>query len=103
VLYIEGCLNKELAESRVRLAADRVGGAVEVRSQRVKSISEASLLGFRGSPTLLMDGVDVFRGDSGHDGLACRLYRTAHGLEGAPSLDDLIRAISPPQEATNRV
>ena len=103
VLYVEGCPNRELAESRVELAAQRVGLPVDVRSQMVESVAEANLLGFRGSPTLLIDGDDVFGGNSGQDGLACRLYRTEDGVEGAPSLDDLIRAISLPQEAAGDV
>jgi hypothetical protein len=102
VLYLEGCPSKELAESRVRLAVENVGAAVQIRSQRVESVAEANLLGFGGSPTVLLDAVDVFGGHSRVDGLTCRLYRTEHGLEGAPSLDDLIRAISQIEEVYNR-
>ncbi len=94
VLYLEGCPNRELAESRARLAFERVGASGEVRSQRIESAADADLLGFRGSPTVLLDGVDIFVEESSPYGFACRLYRTENGLEGSPSLDDLIGAIA---------
>jgi hypothetical protein len=100
LLHVEGCPTKKLAESRVMVAAEEVGLSVELSSRTVESVAEANRLGFGGSPTVLIDGVDVFPGSSSHDGLACRLYRTAHGLEGAPSVEDLIQAITAARETT---
>ncbi|CAN5881674.1 hypothetical protein BH23ACT12_BH23ACT12_06400 [soil metagenome] len=94
VLYLEGCPNRELAESRAQLAFERVGASGKVRSKRIESAADAKLLGFRGSPTLLLDVVDVFAEESSPYGVACRLYRNENGLEGSPSLDDLMRAIA---------
>ena len=44
---------------------------------------------FRGSPTLLIDGVDPFADLDAPIGLSCRLYKTEHGYSGAPTLDQL--------------
>lgn len=47
-----------------------------------------------GSPTVLVDGVDV-GGQSSHDGhVSCRLYRDTDGrLNGAPSVDQIVTAL----------
>lgn len=42
---------------------------------RVETIEEAERLGFHGSPSILVDGVDVFAEPAGV-GLSCRIYRT---------------------------
>ena len=47
----------------------------------------------RGSPTVLVDGVDPFGDDAGAVGLSCRLYRTDAGLVGAPTVDQLVSAL----------
>lgn len=51
-------------------------------------------LSFRGSPTVLLDGVDLFA--EGHEpvGLACRLYASPDGPAGSRTLDPLRRAIT---------
>ena len=47
-----------------------------------------------GSPTLLINGADPFAVPGQVPGLSCRLYRDAAGrLAGAPSLEDLRRAL----------
>lgn len=94
VLYVEGCPHQQLAESRLQLAAERLGRDLQIRPRRVDSLTQAEELGFRGSPTLLVDGADLFPKHPGAAGLACRLYPTNRGLEGAPSLSDLEKAIS---------
>ena len=46
-------------------------------------------MGFHGSPSILVDGVDVFAEPGAGVGLSCRIYRTPEGLAGAPTLDQL--------------
>lgn len=60
-----------------------------VARRKVTSPQEAEEVGFRGSPTVLVDGRDVFA--EGHEpvGLSCRVYQTPEGPAGAPTLDQL--------------
>lgn len=46
-------------------------------------------LGFSGSPTILVDGQDPFADQDAPIGLACRLYATEEGLQGAPTIAQL--------------
>ena len=55
--------------------------------------AEAERLGFRGSPTILLDGRDPFAATGDPVGLSCRVYRNEEGLEGAPSLARLRAAL----------
>jgi hypothetical protein len=51
-------------------------------------------VGFRGSPTVLVDGRDPFLDrDSPVGRLACRVDRTEDGLAGAPTVDQLVAAL----------
>jgi hypothetical protein len=102
VLYVEGCPNRGLAESRVQIAAERLGLKVEVSSRQVDSAAQATALGFRGSPTLVVDGVDPFPGQQDLASLVCRLYRTKAGLEGAPSVSDLEEVLSRRERSSAR-
>ena len=58
VLHTEGCLGAPEAEKLARsLAASR--GDVTVEVVLVEDEEQAVALGFRGSPTVLVDGVDI--------------------------------------------
>jgi hypothetical protein len=84
--YFDGCPNWRLAEGRLRRVLAAIGApATEIALERVETRGEAERLDFRGSPTVLVDGADPFAEDGTPVGLACRVYRTERGLEGAPS------------------
>lgn len=94
LLYFDGCPNWHEADRRLRDAlrqADLAESALTMR--RVETPEEAEDLRFRGSPTILINGVDPFADPDAPVGLACRLYRTAEGLRGAPSVAELVAAL----------
>jgi hypothetical protein len=94
--YFDGCPNWKLMEQRLAqaLVEAQVAGAEMVR-ERVESPEEAVRLGFRGSPTVLIDGKDPFASEWDSVGLACRVYRTANGEDGLPSVEELRTALVP--------
>jgi hypothetical protein len=95
VQYISGCPHWKLAVQRVRAALDRAGCAhLEVRCEQVTSEEHAARLDFRGSPTILIDGHDPFPDPYGTVGMSCRTYRTERGVEGAPSVEQLVAALA---------
>ena len=94
LLYFEDCPNWRRADERLRTALAASGRSdVVVRREPVGSPEEAERLGFRGSPTVLVDGRDPFADADLPIGLACRLYRTPAGPDTAPALDDLVVAL----------
>lgn len=91
VAYFDDCPCWRTAEERPGEALTLVGRPdVPVTLVDVRSQTEARVSGFAGSPTILIDGVDLFPGSAVRThGLACRLYRSPSGPAGAPSVDDL--------------
>jgi hypothetical protein len=93
IRYFPGCPHWHVVSDRVRETLDRLGlHAVEVRHESVETAEDAARLGFRGSPTILVDGTDLFPTGPASPGLFCRLYATNEGATGSPTVDDLISA-----------
>jgi hypothetical protein len=93
VLVVPGCPNAPVLEGRL---AAVLGGreGVSVSHQVISDEDEAARWGMRGSPTLLIDGVDPFAGPGQPPGMSCRLYRDDDGrTSGAPSAGQLRDAI----------
>lgn len=92
LLYFDDCPSWKIADQRLAaLAAERPD--VVVTRHRVETPAEAERLGFHGSPSILVDGVDVFAGRDAGVGLSCRIYPTPDGPAGAPTLEQLRAAL----------
>jgi hypothetical protein len=88
LLYFEDCPNWKLADQRLTaLAAER--SDIRVTRHLVDTAEEAERTRFHGSPSILVDGVDVFAAPDAEVGLSCRRYPTPDGYQGAPTLEQL--------------
>lgn len=94
IRYFEGCPNWETARERLNAAIGQTGVEADVGLEQVETEEEAERLRFRGSPTILIEGIDPFSDESAPFGLSCRVYQTDRGLEGSPSKDQLVAAIT---------
>ncbi len=91
LLYFEDCPNWKVADERLSaLAAER--DDIRLTRHLVDTPAEAERTRFHGSPSILVDGVDVFAEPGSEVGLSCRRYPTPDGYAGAPKLEQL-RAI----------
>jgi hypothetical protein len=89
--YFGDCPNWRVAEQRLRKALTELGRPDEtIGYQRVETAEEAERVGFAGSPTILIDGVDPFADPAGPAGYACRVYAG----DAAPTVAQLRRALS---------
>ena len=96
LLYFDGCPNWHETDDRLREALQAVGsGGVAVEHILVSTQEQAVELSFHGSPSVLVDGVDPFAAPGAPVGLACRLYRTASGSSGAPTVEQLVAVLAP--------
>jgi hypothetical protein len=94
VLAIDKCQNAEATVDRVRLAFEGLGfGHVPVELRRIRSRVDASSTPFAGSPTITVDGVDLFPGDGRTVDLACRVYVTPEGIAGLPTVDQIMERV----------
>jgi len=75
LLYWDGCPSHPAALADLRAA---LGGRDEVVVREIGSEEEAVAERFPGSPTIRVDGADLFPIDE-PPGLTCRIYRLADG------------------------
>lgn len=93
LLHVADCPNLTVARDRLTEAAEQAGVVVRFEEQMVRDHSEAAALGFTGSPTILIAGTDPFATDDTTPSVACRLYGTDDGVQGAPSVADLVKVL----------
>jgi hypothetical protein len=87
----------ELADAgrHMRMALDTIGrDDVEVHFHGVETAAEAAEVGFGGSPTFMVDGVDLFGPPASAGALTCRVYPTENGLSGVPTLAVLVARLT---------
>lgn len=94
VLHVASCPNVALTRARLQAALARAAVTASVCYVEVDTEDDAASTGMRGSPTILIDGADPFADGDSAPSLSCRLFRNGHGIEGAPSLDALIEALT---------
>jgi hypothetical protein len=101
VLHIDDCPNWSEATIRTRQALATLGLAdVSVEPVLIDTERKALDAGFAGSPTIIVDGSDLFPSEGRTADLACRVYYTEHGLAGLPSQEQLERALRERSEIT---
>jgi hypothetical protein len=94
VLYFDGCPTYETAAMTLRAVLAEEGMEAEVQLVGVESDEEAGRLRFPGSPTIRVDGEDLFPvTEREYWRLGCRVYATPQGLRGSPTAEMLREAL----------
>ena len=93
LLHIVDCPNADVAEANARAALDALGlGTVAVEVVTIRTEAEAASTQFGGSPTILVNCVDLFP-TAPVRSLACRVYATESGFAGAPTQEQIEAAL----------
>ncbi|MGQ9635344.1 MAG: DF family (seleno)protein [Bryobacteraceae bacterium] len=95
ILYFEGCPNHAPAVERVREVLREEGLAADVVEVNVRDEAAARALGFPGSPTIRVDGLDVEpAARSAKDfGMMCRTYTEGSRRAGLPPSEMIRQAL----------
>lgn len=94
LLHIDDCPNTAKALAQVETALTALGRQdLAVRLWPIKSPADIAGTVFSGSPTITVDGTDIFPGAALSTELACRIYPTPNGMAGAPTLDQILEAL----------
>ena len=93
ILFFEGCPNHFEAVQRAKEVVDEEGLAAEVVEVNVRDEAAALRLGFIGSPTIRINGLDIEPSarSSKEFGMCCRTYIEEGKRTGIPSRE-LIRS-----------
>lgn len=95
LLHIEDCPNTAKALEQVKAALAALGHSdVPVHTRHIRSPADTVGTGFAGSPTITADGVDIFPDGAPSSDLACRIYPTPNGYAGAPTVDQVMEALT---------
>jgi hypothetical protein len=88
VLYFDGCPTYKATEKTLRKVLAEEGMDAEVELVTVNTDEEARRLRFPGSPTIRLDGRDLFPVEEREEWrLGCRVYATQEGLRGPHARD----------------
>jgi hypothetical protein len=101
LLWWEGCPSTDAALAQLREALAELGlERAQVAKREIDTDEQARAERFRGSPTILIDGVDfafeLSRADANEQpiGLTCRIYRRRDGrISPTPDPEDLRQAL----------
>jgi hypothetical protein len=86
ILYFSGCPNHAPAVKRVREVLMQEGAVADMIEVEVKDLATAEKIGFRGSPSIRIDGQDIEPAVRGIDkfGMMCRTYVYRGQRSGVP-------------------
>ena len=86
ILYVDECPNVEETRALVEHVAGQLRVDPEIQLVEVPDAEAARRLGFRGSPTVRVNGCDVEPAAAERDEIAfsCRLYNGPRGISGQP-------------------
>lgn len=95
VLYFEGCPNHAPTVERVREALQSEKETADVREIEVRTQAEAESVGFLGSPSVRINGLDIEpeARELKNYGLSCRTYLDGATRSGMPSRDIIRHAL----------
>ncbi len=94
ILYFDECPSYRTAEKTLREVLAKEGIEAEVDMVTVNNDEEAQRLRFPGSPTIRVDGQDLFPAPQRASyALGCRTYATPEGLKGSPTAEMLREAL----------
>lgn len=95
LLHIDDCPNTAKALDQVVAALAALGhDDVPVHLRHIKSSADTAGTGFAGSPTITVDGTDIFPDGAPSSDLACRIYPTPGGHAGVPTVDQVMEALT---------
>jgi hypothetical protein len=94
LLYFDGCPNHHDTLTLLESLLAEAEWDGDIQLVNVGSQERAEALSFRGSPTVLIDGVDPFADGDAPVGLSCRVYPTAEGYRGTPPEPELRAVIA---------
>ncbi|TDW29858.1 thioredoxin family protein [Cryobacterium psychrophilum] len=94
ILHIDDCPSWVEAGRLLREALDSTGHRdAGITYTLIASEAAATQVPFAGSPTILVDGTDLFPSEGRDTDLVCRIYLTPDGLAGWPTLEQLHHAL----------
>ncbi len=94
LLYFEGCPSWVVAQELLETVLNEQNLQAGVQLVRVETDDEAKQQRFVGSPSIRINGEDLFPVDHEDYALGCRVYQTPDGMRGVPTVEMLEGALA---------
>lgn len=96
ILYFAGCPTYKKAEANVRKALFELHRHAAITLQNIENEQQAIANKFLGSPTVRVNGTDVYppARESTDYAIKCRIYQTSEGLTGWPDVEMIKKEIA---------
>ncbi|MBU1191786.1 MAG: hypothetical protein KKA36_03130 [Gammaproteobacteria bacterium] len=92
LIYERTCPNVEAARALIKAACAQIGCSAEWHEWEVSDARLPAYARGFGSPTILVDMVDV-AGQSAGVSDCCRIYPGGKGVQGVPALEQVVQAL----------
>jgi hypothetical protein len=92
-LYIEDCPNAETAWKNLKESLILLKINIQPERILIDDDLDADHYSFQGSPSIKVDGVDLWEQKSDEYHMGCRVFPVANGLAGSPTKNMLIERI----------
>ena len=89
LLYFDGCPSWQPGLENLRSALALEEAQAEVNLVNVRSDEDAQRVHFLGSPSFVVDGMDLWPESREEYHLSCRIYMTPAGFRGVPTVEML--------------
>jgi hypothetical protein len=99
-LYIQECPHSEITWSLLAQSLETLGIQINVERIEIHDDLEADHYSFQGSPSIKVDGVDLWEQKRDEYHMGCRVYPTPSGLIGHPTLEMLVERLRTIQSNT---
>ncbi|MDF1501112.1 MAG: hypothetical protein P1P76_11650 [Anaerolineales bacterium] len=93
ILYFDDCPSWQTAAGLLEEVIEMLDLAAGIDLLRVETDEEAQEQRFVGSPSIRLDGKDLFPVDHENYALGCRVYQTPEGMRGWPTEEMLIASL----------
>jgi len=93
LFYFDGCPAWQDGVKNLEIALQEEGLTASVETVKVIDNSDAVRLRFLGSPSIRIDGRELWPEQRENYSLSCRVYSTPEGLKGTPTVEMLKQAI----------
>ena len=95
LLYIEECPNSAQALDNLEQALRILKIEIKPDQIMIHDDLEADHYSFQGSPSIKVDGVDLWERKAEEYHIGCRVYPTPSGLSGCPTVTMLVERLKP--------
>ena len=92
-LYFEDCPNSKPAYQNLSLALQELKWKPEVEKVVIQDDLQAEHYTFQGSPSIKLNGVDLWEETRAEYHMGCRVYQTPTGLAGSPTVEMLVNRL----------